>query len=148
MASPTFTRDTTRFCRRVVSYLPGQYTCHSQLELSADGRSVLLHLALLARFSVALNRHETARLLRALDAESVAHVNVQHERTGHHDLVVRPHRDLLDLPAHARCAPVMRLDLCTSAEHGIQLIFPAPELYALRQALSAAYLQSTVEVAR
>lgn len=97
----TIERDTARFRRSVPGYVPGQGRCHSQIELSADGEFVLLHLASVSWFSIALDRPAALRLLHLLDAPEADRIPVWQD-DGERWLAIRPHEERSALPAVLR----------------------------------------------
>ena len=135
----TIQRDTARFRRRVPGHVPGQGRCHSQIELSADGEFVLLHLASVSWFSIALDRPALLRLLHLLDEPEPCRIPVWHDDDNAGWPFVRtrsvPRFRLYiaatGLPSSCRCPH----DAGTSGSSSSR------ELHDLRRDLTAAYLQ-------
>jgi len=135
----TIERDMFRFRRRVPGHVPDQGRCHSLIELSADGRFVLLHLASVSWFSVALSRKATLRLLHLLDEPEPDRIPAR-RGAGECWVVVRP-SDRAVLPAvRRRDGPAVELSL-SSRDREIRIVFVDTELHDLRRDLTAAYLQ-------
>jgi hypothetical protein len=132
-------RDMFRFRRRVPGHVPGQGRCHSLIELSTDSRFVLLHLASVSWFSVALSRQATLRLLHLLDEPEPDRIPARRDG-GECWVIVRP-SDRAALPAvHRRDGPAVELSL-SSRDREIRIVFLDAELHDLRRDLTAAYLQ-------
>lgn len=132
-------RDTSRFRRRVLGFMPGQGRCHSQIELSLCGRFLLLHLASVAPFSVVLDRRSARKLLHALAGPAECRVPVcAWNNDSERSLTVRIHTERETVPAlFYSSAPAAELLLGSQ----IRLVFPGEQLRALRRDLTAAYLQ-------
>ncbi|MBB5805281.1 hypothetical protein F4560_005049 [Saccharothrix ecbatanensis] len=132
----------TRFRRRVVGYVPHQGACHSQIELSADRRCLLFHLASTGRFSVAIAAAQAAKLLCSLDSREPAQVEVTQPDGKRQWLTVLPHDRSAELPVHARSNDTgMELALEAAPDQQLRLVFPGPALLDLRRHLTTAYLQ-------
>jgi hypothetical protein len=146
-AAPFEQRDVTYFYRRVEGFVPGGSTCHSQIELAADGTWLLLRLASTARFTVALSGSSTRTLLHALRTGGTAGVPAAHERHGNRVLRVEPHAAPEELPVMERgaCrtsgARAMELSLELPRTRRMRLIFPPSRLRRLVCELATAYLQ-------
>ncbi|WP_434438599.1 hypothetical protein [Lentzea sp. E54] len=69
-------RDPTRFRRRIPGHLPGQGQCHSMMEVSLNARFLLVHLASIARFTIAIQKDDVLRLLHLLADPQRAQVPV------------------------------------------------------------------------
>lgn len=132
-------RDTNRFRRRVLGFIPGQGRCHSQIELSLCGRFLLLHLASATPFSVILDRRASVKLLRTLADPTECRVPVwMWTNDSERSLIVRRNTESEAVPAMFRSKePAAELLLGNQ----IRLVFPAEQLHELRRDLTAAYLQ-------
>ncbi|GDY33743.1 hypothetical protein [Gandjariella thermophila] len=145
--APFGQRDVTYFYRRVEGFVPGGSTCHSQIELSGDGRWLLLRLASTVRFTVALSGSSARALLHALRTSGSAQIPVTHEDHGPRLLRVGPHATPEELPVIERgvCrtsgAPAMELALDLPQRQSLRLIFPPSRLRRLICELATAYLQ-------
>lgn len=80
-------------CRLFTGYLPGYRTCTTQVELSASHRRLWVHLASVARFSVALRADSVDVLALTLETEDVCAVPAEHEEHGRVLLGVHPHTE-------------------------------------------------------
>lgn len=80
-------------CRLFTGYLPGYRTCTTQVELGASHRRLWVHLASVARFSVALVVDAVDVLTATLDSDGVCAVPCWHDRGGQVLLGVHPHTE-------------------------------------------------------
>jgi hypothetical protein len=80
-------------CRLFTGYLPGYRTCTTQVELDAPHNYLWVHLASVARFSVALTAEAVDELATALHGDCVCVVSCCHERHGKVLLGVHPHTE-------------------------------------------------------
>jgi hypothetical protein len=125
-----------------VGYVPRQGACHSQIELSADRRCLLFHLASTGRFSVAIAATQAAKLLRSLDSGEPTQVEVTQPDGTRRWLTVLPHAASAELPVHARSNDTgMELALEAAPDQRLRLVFPGASLLELRRHLTTAYLQ-------
>lgn len=85
-------------CRLFTGYLPGYRTCTTQVELSASHHHLWVHLASVARFSVALGMDSVDVLALTLETEDVCAVPAEHEDHGRVLLGVHPHTEAGVLP--------------------------------------------------
>lgn len=82
-----------RTCRLFRGYLPGYRTCTTQVELDAPHQLLWVHLASVARFSVALTADAADEFATALQRDCVCIVSGSHERHGKVLLGVHPHTE-------------------------------------------------------
>lgn len=78
-------------CRLFTGYLPGYRTCTTQVELDAPHHRLWVHLASVARFSVALEADSVDMLASTLEHNGVCAVACRHERRGRVLLGAHPH---------------------------------------------------------
>lgn len=146
-AAPFDQRDVTYFYRRVEGFVAGRGTCHSQIELSADGTWLLLRLASTARFTIALTSSSARALIHALRMGGTAAIPATHQDHGNCVLRVEPHSTPDELPLIERgaCrtsgALAMELSLGLPRLQSIRLVFPPSRLRRLVCELATAYLQ-------
>jgi hypothetical protein len=80
-------------CRLFTGYLPGYRTCTTQVELDAPHHRLWVHLASVARFSVALAADSVDVLATTLEDNGVCAVSCQHEQRGRVLLGAHPHTE-------------------------------------------------------
>lgn len=113
-------RDPARFRRRIPGHLPGQGQCHSLMEVSLNARFLLVHLASVSRFTIAIQKGDVLDLLHLLADPRHAQVPVWNGDSGRY-LHLQPYHGPLPLPY--RDKPV-ELHLTRD----IRIVFRADEL--------------------